>query len=124
MSRSPDPQLRRWWQQLIESFDPERTTIAEFCRQHRISGTSFYQWRRKLRDQPLGHPAPPQGHRDDVPGFLKVQLRSPEVASDRQSLASFHFPGGIRLDVPADEHDLLVAAIGALVPNGDPEEFA
>lgn len=52
MPRTPDPELRRWWRQLLDSFDPQRSTVAEFCDQNEISPTSFYKWRKRFARPP------------------------------------------------------------------------
>ena len=48
MPRAPDPELRRWWQRLISSYDSSGLSIAAFCKQRDVSAASFYAWRRKL----------------------------------------------------------------------------
>jgi len=48
MARSADPELRRWWGALVDSFDATRESVAEFCDRHEVSTASFYAWRRKL----------------------------------------------------------------------------
>lgn len=48
MSRKPDPELRRWWCKLHAQFDPQRHSVAQFCRAHDVSVASFYQWRKRL----------------------------------------------------------------------------
>lgn len=119
MGRSPNPQLRQWWRELIDAFDPGESTVAEFCRRHEVSTASFYQWRRKLqgdRRRPSQTDPP-----DDAPGFLKVQVSEPEVPESQPALASIRLPRGVRIDVPAHEHELLLAAI-RLLAAGDHAE--
>jgi transposase-like protein len=40
------------WRALLSRFDPAKTTVRAFCRTHSINEHSFYQWRKKLREQP------------------------------------------------------------------------
>ena len=47
MPRTPDVELRRWWRELLDSFDPQRLTVAEFCARNEISVASFYKWRKR-----------------------------------------------------------------------------
>ncbi len=48
MPRKPDPDLRRWWRDLLAQFDPQRHSVAQFCRSHDICVASFYKWRKTL----------------------------------------------------------------------------
>jgi hypothetical protein len=48
MSRTTDPELRRRWRQLLDSFDPQRSTVAKFCERNCISVASFYKWRKRF----------------------------------------------------------------------------
>ena len=48
MPRSPDPELRRWWRQLLDSFDPQRCSVAQFCQRNHVSVASFYRWQKQL----------------------------------------------------------------------------
>jgi transposase-like protein len=52
MSRTTDPELRRRWRQLLDSFDPQRYTVAEFCERNGISVASFYKWRKRFNQTP------------------------------------------------------------------------
>jgi hypothetical protein len=39
----------RFWQALIDGFDPQQTSIRQWCEQQGVSQASFYGWRRKLQ---------------------------------------------------------------------------
>jgi hypothetical protein len=101
MARVPDPQLREWWQRLIDSFDSQSDTVARYCRQNDVSTASFYRWQRKLRSA-------------TSPRFLKVDVRNDRSARDELPIASIHFPDGVRLDLPVGDPRLLYEAIHAL----------
>lgn len=122
MVRSPDPQLRQWWRELIDAFDPSESTVAQFCRRHEVSTASFYQWRRKLQGD---RRRPTQaGPSDATPGFLKVQVSEPQVPESQSALASIRLPRGIRVDVPVHERELLLAAIRLLAAGDDAETLS
>jgi hypothetical protein len=106
MSRSPDPELRRRWRRLIDSFDPHRQTVAEFCNRHEVSPASFYAWRRRLSQSPASSPA--------VPAFLPVEIMQRPLAPGRS--VQVHLPGGVRVEVPTADRDLLFELIGHVTP--------
>lgn len=112
MARAPDPTLRQWWRNLIASFDPERSTVAEFCRRHDISAASFYAWRRRL-----GRRTESQPERADLPAFVPVQVAPHSSSADRA--VTVYLPGGIRVAVPSDEQDLLLALVAQLAASSE-----
>lgn len=110
MARAPDPNIRLWWRRLIDDFDPQRFTVAEFCRKHRVSQPSFYKWRRKLAGEmaPRGAQSERRNGKPShtPPAFVPLQL----VHNSHGALAQavqVHLPSGIRVDVPAGRKDLL-----------------
>ena len=40
------------WQELINTFEESGLTVTEFCRQHQLAVSVFYQWRKRLSDKP------------------------------------------------------------------------
>lgn len=48
MSRMSNPDRYRWWQSLLARFNPQKHTVARFCRDNDISVASFYHWRKRL----------------------------------------------------------------------------
>jgi len=101
MARVPDPQLRDWWQRLIDSFDSQSASVARYCLKHGVSTASFYRWQRKLQSA-------------NSPKFLKVDVRDDRSPQDGLPIASIHFPHGVRLDLPVGDPQLLHNAIHAL----------
>lgn len=100
MARGSDPERRRWWRSLMETFDPQRASVAEFCREHEVSTASFYAWRRRLGEG---------GGR--APAFVPVEItREPA----REAAVQIHLPGGIRVEVPTGDRELLVELIARL----------
>lgn len=112
MARRSDPELRRWWGNLIRSFDPDRWTVAEFCRRHDVSAASFYAWRRRLGaggDADAGSPVSANASPPAVPAFLPIRITQDSSWADRS--VQVHLPGGVRVEVPAGERELLLELI-------------
>ena len=75
MPRKPDPELRRWWRELLNLFDPEGDTVARFCQRNDISVASFYKWRKRF--------AQPQ-----TPRFVPVEVRDQNPARAEHSIVA------------------------------------
>jgi hypothetical protein len=105
MARRPDPELRHWWRDLLESFDvdTECSSVAEFCRLHDVSTASFYNWRRRLSAEGELRPVS-----FDTPAFVPIELT--QHSADQQ-LVQVHLPGGVRIEVPTDARTLLLELI-------------
>ncbi|MFG0262101.1 MAG: IS66 family insertion sequence element accessory protein TnpA [Novipirellula sp. JB048] len=108
MSRSPDPQLARDWQERLDRFEHSGLTTAEFCQTEGYSTASFYRWRRKLqRPAPLGGPT-----------FIPLDL-APAVAEHHTgSRTEITLPGGAVVKLPGDaglaqQRDLITAILHA-----------
>ena len=88
MTRFPNPQLARQWQERLDRFADSELTIAEFCELEGYSPASLYQWRRKLAAD--GVP--------EAPTFVPVDLQS----SDLQGPGSIQveLPGGALIKIP------------------------
>lgn len=101
MARQPDPDLRRWWTELISEQPDSGLTIAQFCTANDISTASFYLWRRKLRAEPGKEPN----------RFLDVQIVDSTTGNDPFRI---HLPGGATVEIPATHTDVLREVIGQL----------
>lgn len=44
-----DGAKEQFWRKLVNGFDPERTTVRQWCADHSVSEPSFYGWRRELK---------------------------------------------------------------------------
>jgi len=74
MSRTTDPELRRRWRQLLDSFDPQRYTVAEFCQRNGISVASFYKWRKRLNQT------------GQTPNILPVEIMENSTATQKAAV--------------------------------------
>jgi len=113
MARTPDPELRRWWRGLIDAFDSRRWTVAEFCSRHDVSAASFYNWRRRLQEEEADEPP---GGPSAAPAFLPLQIA--KGLAPRERSVQVHLPGGVRVEVPPQDRDLLFELIARVTPEG------
>lgn len=95
MARLPDPQLARQWRERLDRFEHSELTVAKFCEVEGYSTASFYQWRRKLRDEKSpGDPA-----------FIPVQLNAGELLCEARRGFEIDLPGGATVKVLAWDKD-------------------
>lgn len=50
LAREPDPAVRQFWRDTLQQFDSFHGTINQFCDEQGVSTASFYNWRRRFRD--------------------------------------------------------------------------
>jgi len=106
MARLPDPAVNKRWSRLIQQHEQSDLTISDFCDLHEISTASFYQWRRKFRDQ-----ADPQGE------FLAVEVS--ELRSSAHDVR-VRFPCGTQIELDARDTESLRLVVDRLAPrNGE-----
>jgi hypothetical protein len=82
------------WQKLIEEHSRSGLSVPAFCRNRRVSATSFYQWRKKL--QQVSGPT--------VPVLVPVKLLSDDHRPKTAAISScvqVLTPSGISLAVSA-----------------------
>jgi len=101
MARLPDLSVHRRWSRLIEQHEQSDLTISDFCDLHEISTTSFYQWRRKIRNQADG-----QGE------FLAIEVSEPRSSAHDVRVC---FPCGTRIELNAGDTESLRLVVDRLV---------
>jgi transposase-like protein len=105
MARLPDQQLARQWRQRLDRFEHSDLTVARFCEVEGYSTASFYQWRRKLRDEKSS----------GDPAFIPVQFDASELSCAARRGFDIDLPGGATVKVPpgatSDERRELIADI-------------
>jgi hypothetical protein len=113
MGRPVNAALRSMWRQRIARQLRSELSVADFCRQERLSLQSFYAWRRRLREDD-----PPSLH---SPLFLPVEL-APGSTRSGDGLR-IELPGGVVMTVPADAPaEILTTAIHAVMSGSSLEE--
>lgn len=108
MSRFPDPQLARDWQERLDRFEASDLTIAEFCEVEGYSTASFYQWRRRLQDA---------SHLEG-PAFIPVDHASAVAQHPTDPRTEIVLPGGAVVKLHgqaslAQQRDLITAIVHA-----------
>jgi hypothetical protein len=91
------------WRGRLAKFGQSRLTVAEFCRQERVSQASFYHWRRRL-ERPAPKPDRRSSHgprkRDKVGPFVALSVSS-------LAIAEIEFRNGVRVRIPARDAEAL-----------------
>ena len=108
MTRLPNPQLARQWQERLDRFADSDLTIAEFCQLEGYSTASFYQWRRKLTADAGPH----------APAFVSVDLQPSDLQDEPPAGIRVDLPGGAAIKIPAgaasaDCRNLIAAVVDA-----------
>ena len=123
MARCSDSGKAVAWRRRVGRFEHSGLTVASFCEQEGVSTASFYRWRNLLGDrqstarstdeQPTGTPGTPGGV-GDVPTFLPVRVTRADAP------VSIQLPGGVRVEVPAENLDAVRVVLGELLRQDAP----
>ena len=103
------------WREIVRGHASSGLSVAAYCRQTRVPQSSFYAWRRTLRN------AEPPAQRRSRSAFAEVRLApEPDSANDHGAL-ELHLPRGRRVIVrPGFDRqtllDLVVTLEAAPVP--------
>jgi hypothetical protein len=100
MAGSSSSRKVREWQRRMLRFQKARQSVTEFCREEGISAPAFYQWRKRLAQQP--RPG------EDAAGFKPVRLVAAATVAVR-------LRGGTQLHVPTSDAEALRLVIDTLV---------
>ena len=100
MSRSIDPTVWERWRDRLRRFESSDLTVAAYCQAEGVSQAGFYQWRKKF-----GNRSASGGRRPKVnskrPAFVPV------VATSFASAVVVILANGVRVEVPAVDHELV-----------------
>ena len=94
MTRQTKSARAEVWRERLVRFESSGLSVKEFCSQEAVSEPSFYQWRKKLA-----------GRRRKRRPTAKSVFQPVRVAP-AAGVLSIVFPGGARLEAPADNLDL------------------
>ena len=111
MGWSADPAKQREWCERLQRFAECGVTIAAFCEREGVSVPSFYQWRRKLRDEV--HVAKSTARQGNATRDLQAQAFVPVQITQAAATVEMRLPNGVQLSLPAGDASLLAAAIAA-----------
>jgi transposase-like protein len=104
MSRVSSTQKRLLWRKRLQRFARSKLSVTEFCRREGVSAASFYQWRRKMADS-----LP-----DDAAQQLPGQARFIPVEVAATTGLEVYFPNGVRLTLPASDHELVRLSLNTI----------
>jgi transposase-like protein len=109
MARSSDSGKAVAWRRRVRRFERSGLTIARFCRQEGISKASFYRWRNLLAQRPM------QGG-DQTHAFQAVRVTACIPTQTATNLpVSIQLPGGVRVEVPTHNLDMVRAVLTELL---------
>jgi transposase-like protein len=84
MARRRNLERERYWRGVIREQQASGQGISAFCREQEVPLSSFFQWRRKLKERPpkeeraSGNNTPQE---DSAAKFVPVQLQPPPTAT-------------------------------------------
>ena len=115
MARSSDSGKAAAWRRRVRRFERSGLTVVGFCDQEGVSTASFYRWRNRLVDQqPIGQSTDARrvarsGGVEDSPAFRPVRV------APTHAPVSIQLPGGLRVEVPAENLDAVRAVLDELL---------
>jgi hypothetical protein len=97
------------WRSRLARFHREHLTVAEFCRREGISTPSFYQWKKRLKEEPQRSRAARRSGKGSAAASKSNRFVAVNVSS--AAVAEVEFPNGVRVRVPAANAEALRMAI-------------
>ena len=99
-AKQRDPQREQFWREAMAGWSASGLTVRAYCRQRRLTETSFHYWRRELRRR--GTPTPAAS-----PAFVPVTVMPPPAVEVR-------CPSGHVVTIPGADGDTLRHLFAAL----------
>ena len=106
MARSLDSPKAVAWQGRFRRFGRSGLTVILFCAEEGVSTASFYRWRKRLADR---QPAAPTNGVECGTAFRPMRI------TPSGGPIVIPLPGGVRLEVPAENLDAVRAVLGKLL---------
>ncbi len=104
MAGSSDSGKAIAWRRRVRRFGRSGMTVVRFCEQEGVSTASFYRWRNRLAERQTAKRGVEQ-----TPVFQPVRVTGVETS------ISIQLPGGVRVEVPAENLDAVRAVLGELL---------
>ena len=111
MGRGVDRKKLAEWQQRLARYERTRLTVAEFCKQERVSVSLLKYWRRQVEAAALRRPTSMK------PRSPAAVFEPVEVIPRRWIMV--RFPGGATLEIPDDRIDLVRLAIDRMASQAE-----
>ena len=106
MARSFDSPKAVVWRRRVGKFSGSGLTVVRFCAEEGVSTASFYRWRKRLGDRQ------PNARRLGVEGGAAFR---PVRITPGGGPISIQLPGGVRVELPAENLDAVRAVLGELL---------
>jgi transposase-like protein len=102
------------WRRRVRRFGHSGMTVVRFCREEGVSTASFYRWRNRLAER--GRLARNTDTRSSATtGVEQTPLFQPVRVTGAETPISIQLPGGVRIQVPAENLDAVRAVLGELL---------
>ncbi len=111
MSRGSSTGKVRQWTQRLERFEKAQQTVKQFCGDEGVSQPSFYQWKKRLREQASHCGQLPAGF-EPVRVVPAVAAQLPQGSSRQESIV--YLGRGIRIELGGDLR-IVESVVGQLI---------
>jgi putative transposase len=103
MSRGSDGEKVKLWRERFRRYAKSALSVEDFCRGEGVSAATFYHWRKKLARASSRRQSGKRG------AFRPVMVTA------SVSALSVRLPGGVELEVPRENLDVIRAVVAELV---------
>jgi hypothetical protein len=93
----------RRWRQVLTRFDASGLSVAAFCRENAIAGSSFFYWRRRLATRPA------------APDFVEAKVVAGPAGALAAEVIEIRLRGGRRIRVRRGFDSVLLAEVVAVL---------
>ena len=114
MARSADSHKAVAWRRRVARFGRSGMTVVRFCEEEGVSTASFYRWRNLLAGERTTTPDD-DAQRSANPGVQETPLFQPLRVTGTGAPIAIQLPGGVRVEVPAENLDAVRAVMGELL---------
>ena len=114
MARSSDSDKAVAWRRRVRRFGRSGLTVARFCQEEGVSTASFYRWRNRLAEQELPT-RNADARRSLTTGGVVPPAFQPVRVTRAETPISIQLPGGVRVEVPAENLDAVRVVLGELL---------
>ena len=115
MARSFDSGKAVAWRRRVRRFGRSGLTVVRFCEQEGVSTASFYRWRNRLADKGPATRNADSRHWATTNGVVQTPAFQPVRVTGAEAPISIKLPGGVRVEVPAENLDAVRAVLGELL---------
>ena len=114
MARFSDSGKAAAWRRRVRRFGRSGMTVVHFCREEGVSTASFYRWRNRLAQRRRLTPNA-DARSSPTTGLERTPVFQPIRVTGAETPISIQLPGGVRVEVPAENLDAVRAVLGELL---------